>query len=470
MTTTILHFELDGKKVLGFDTGLNERSFAQAKASSLVTETGYLVKPDFSIDTWKTEGVITRNKRMIIYGPDFEGLPLNELIQNDADKDEALNALRHWLKAILVLSEKNIIPGASPREAIMAKNGAILFPPPALSQRALNAEEPNAALSASGRYVHPDLHGEDAFAFSAGTMLYQIFSGTAAFSQSDADSVRSGMRAGSFIPVNLRAPGLDENITHIITHAIKMQDDNVSLTNMIEALGTEGSKQYKDFFHAISDDEKKSLLLKQEQYQKRGKAKSDAKKFFLKNKAVIIGAGIGIALIAIIAWNIIAGIKNATNTKDMTPQEIAQHYYASFGTLDHDFMEAATSGKAGKEDIAMVQNLFVISKVRQAYEMIAPVIPAEEWIDAGSPETASIVFGVSDLRLAEITQSDDEVQIEAEYLLWMPANYAGNSETQQEEESEAEAINSQPVSIQYTNTLNFTKRNDAWYIAEIIKQ
>jgi hypothetical protein len=133
-------------------------------------------------------------------------------------------------------------------------------------------------------------------------------------------------------------------------------------------------------------------------------------------------------------------------------------------------MEAATSGKAGNDDVAMIQNLFIISKVRQAYEMYQSIISADTWIEAGSPETESIVFGITDLHLNIINQTEHEAELEAEYLLWMPKNFIENNDASQFEIGEREEINSQPISMQYTSSLTFTKRNDVWYISEIIKE
>jgi hypothetical protein len=463
----MMHFEYEGKTVLGFDTGLNERAFAQAKANSLVTELGYVVSQDCSINIWKPEGVTEINKRMIIWGSHFDGTSLNALIQNDADKDATLNAMRSWLRAIKVLSEKNIFPNTSPIGAIIAEDGRIFFPPSTLTKRCLDAKGKETVLSASLRYQHPDLTENDALIFSAGTMFYQIFSGEAAFHHSNSETVRSDMRQGNFLPINLAAFGLKQNIVQLINDALKPENAKPSLTHFIELI--EQEKLFTDFFMQIGDDEKKLLMTKQKQYQKRNEIKIKTKMFFHQKKSILIGTGIGIAIIIFIAWNIIAGIQNKPGTKGMTPYEIAERYYESFGIMDHDFMEAATINNAGKNDIAMVQNLFVISKVRQAYEMTAPVIPVQVWIDEGSPKTESIIFGVSNLELKETNQSDQEIIFAAKYYLWMPANFISSDEDMQSAES-TDSQTSLPISVEHNSTIKLIKKNDVWHIAEITEQ
>jgi hypothetical protein len=454
------HFEHEGKIVLGFDTGLSERSFAQAKVGSVMMESGYLVSSDGTINTWNIEGTIERNKTMVIWGTDFEGISLDALIHNDTEKNAVLRSLCNWLQAVNILSEKNIFPDPSPRGAIIAKDGAILFPPTALVKRSLESEGEESVVSSSLRYLHPDLKENDAFIFSAATMLYQIFSGEAAFPHPDSEKVKSDIRQGNYIPINLSAFGLDEKIAILINSIIKQENNNVSLIDIINVLE---SKQFDDFFKPINDDEKKFLLAKREQYEKRNQVKVKTKRFFFKNKTAIIGIGIGTALVIFIAGSIISGRNNRPNTKNMTPQEIVEQYYESFGTLNHDFMDAALINKADKSDVAMVQNLFVISKVRQAYEMTAPALSAQEWIDAGSPESQSIIFGVSDLEMTEISQSEDEVLFETKYLLWMPENFISDDNETQISGSE------DPVSIQFNSEIKLIKQKNIWYIAEIIK-
>ncbi len=470
MGLNIFNFELDGRTVLGFDTGLHERAFAQAKVSSLITEPGYSVTPDGSVNIWKPEGVAELNKRMVIWGPGFEGTPLDIIIHRDTDKNAALNALRFWLRAIRILTEKDTFPAPSPRGVLISKNGAVLFPPAGLVKRTLDAEGPDAGLNASDRYLHPDLRGADALDFCAGAMLYQIFSGEPPFQNSNPDMLRSDIREGIFIPPGLTAPGLDEKTARLISNALKPEGARPGLPDFIEILGSAGSKQYDGFFRPVNDNERESLRLEREQYGKRTQARIKTKRFFHRNTAVFIGAGIGIGVIALTLWSIIGGLNRRPSTKGMPPYEVVSQYYASFGTLDHGFMEAAVINKAGKGDIDMIRNLYVISKVREAYERTVRVIPAQQWLNDGSRETEAMIFGITNLDLKEISQSADEVFFEARYILWLPANFAGEGETGSPPETKESQGWVPPVPIRYTDTLRLINQKNLWRIAEINRQ
>ena len=58
MKARIFGFEREGQRFLGFDTGLDDQAFAQAKMAQFITRKGFVVFPGGKIDTWKAEGVI----------------------------------------------------------------------------------------------------------------------------------------------------------------------------------------------------------------------------------------------------------------------------------------------------------------------------------------------------------------------------------------------------------------------------
>jgi hypothetical protein len=106
--------------------------------------------------------------------------------------------------------------------------------------------------------------------------------------------------------------------------------------------------------------------------------------------------------------------------------------------------------KAGKDDIALVTNLYVISRVRQAYERNHILISAQNWIDSGAPQTEEFVFGLSDLLIEAIDggERDGETQYRASYTLWTPGEGG-------------------PLSIPVADELRLMRYRGSWRIAEI---
>jgi hypothetical protein len=157
----------------------------------------------------------------------------------------------------------------------------------------------------------------------------------------------------------------------------------------------------------------------------------------------------------------------------MDSAQVIRSYYEAFGALDHQRMDAAVMGKAGKKDIEMVTNFFVISRVRQAYEQnISALIPAQEWRDSGSPPVSSPVFGVSDLVIEKIAgdEGEEKTQYSASYILWLPASppeeEAAPAPAGDGAEPDTPAL---PQGYPYTDYLTLIRHNGDWRITEIIR-
>jgi hypothetical protein len=169
--------QVEGKPALCFDTGLNPRSFAQAKFAQCFTEPGYIVYPDGTTEPWKVSGVVEEAGSMLVWGPSFSGERLDLLIENSYPR--ALRAVVFWIHSKL-LSEKTQIY-LDPRAAFVTSfsdetwaypQGSVFFAPVTLAARCLLAEG-----AGPDRYTCPDLEGMEAVAFCAGAMLYRVFAG-----------------------------------------------------------------------------------------------------------------------------------------------------------------------------------------------------------------------------------------------------------------------------------------------------
>jgi hypothetical protein len=504
MGQKIIRFELEGTAALGFDTGLNAKAFAQAKISQFINRTGYLIGPggefpykkpgsgEPAYQIWQVRGTLERDGAMIIWGPAFEGKRLDLLIQDDTQKDAALDALRHWIRARLVLETVKNPPYPWPAGAIVSgETGAILFPPDQLIRRSINAEGPESWLEGAERWVHPDLSGSEAAVFAAGTMLYRIFCGALPFPNRDINLVRQDIREGIFFPPHLMAPGLDCRLALLITKSIApfshsapanaalrcvlagyprpqngasrrsgdnrdLQDrkNRPSLEELQDFLGPVRSRGVDGYFHPLNDRDQEKIRRKRNQFQKTGGARLRAKRFVRRNTAIIAAVLAAALALGLIIQSIRRDRADAPTTKGMSPREVVRIYYDAFGDLNHALMDACVIKKAGKDDIGLVQNLFILSRVRQAYEGTAPVLNAQDWVDAGFPATESSVFGVSDLELEflEKDESDGEVRMRASYKIWVPDH-------------------DQPVKPTAANSrwdeLRLIFHKDAWRIAEI---
>jgi len=477
----VIHFQVDGIPALGFDTNLSARSFAQTKSAQLLTQTGWIVMRDGSIKSWKLEGVIEREGTMVIWGKDFAGETLDTIVLDSDRKDYALDSLRIWIRARIILSKETEIPSLPyPVGVFIDKEGSLLFPPTELIEKTFKAERNEKWRLGAVCWLHPDLTGNSADIFSAGTMLYKIFCGDLAFKSEDFDVLRQDLREGVFVPPHLLVAGLDARLASLITNSIEPfcqrnqkksyhKISSTSLEDLENFLGEVGSKKLVSFINPLSGEKKTAFDFELQQFRKKQSSKVKRKRFVVRNTAIITACSIIFISAALVAGSIIENRLNLPTTKGMSPDEVIETYYGAIGNLDHTLMEACVIGNAGKDDINLVINYFVLSRVRQAYEMGSPtVISAQQWIDAGSPRTKSSVFGVSDLSLEMLNSPDYEREqiFRVYFTLWLPIS---DSEATPRALTEEEMF-TPPVSNYLTDTVRLVLHRNAWRIAEIQRE
>ena len=480
MFSRVLQFELEGQTVIGFDTGLDNKAFAQAKMAQFLSQNGYIVKSNGSIKPWKAEGVYelprhdsSANKTtMVMWGPDFSGLSLDKLVQDSNNREQALEAVRFYIKAMSALLDREkssltIFPGTS--GAIFCNQGSdfgsFFFPPERLVKRSIEADG-EAGLNKSQQWYHPDLKGEQAAVYTTAVMLYTIFASALPFEKKDIDTLRHDIREGVYMPIELAAPGFDKELGGLISDAINPGKNNKrpSLLQIINCLEKSRSHKIADFFTELAEEERQKIKNKFLQYKKNQDFNVRTKRFVIRNTAIITACLALVLTVVLFTHGYFRRLSERFNTIGLSPIEVAQAYYNAFNSLDHDIIDACIHGRNARNDITLVMNLFVISRARQAYEMDARTfIPAQDWIDSGSPETNALIFGVTDLMLQTLSVTENEVFIQADYNLWIPPGYLG--ETENFESYDTTIISA--VNIETIDILTFALINDAWRIIEI---
>jgi hypothetical protein len=466
----IFNFELNGEKVLGFDTGLDSRSFARAKMAAFLTQRGSVVYPDGRIEAWKAGGVTEKNT-MVIWGPVFDGERMGALIADPERKAEAFEALRRWVKAREAMGKnENIFPGPGGvliNTTADINGGALLFPPERLIKRCLEAEGESAVLAA-GSYFHPDLGGGGDIVFSACAMLYRIFCGEPPFKGVCSEELRQNIREGVFIPPRFAAPGLDEDLARLIYRALtpdKTGEKKEALLPELKRILEDSGRPFNAWFSPLPEDEKAKILLEKNRFKKSKAFSVKTRRFAKRNTAVITGCAAALLALLLGIRGFIKHNANLPGTLEMTPSEVAEMYYNAIGTLDHTVMEACVTDGAGKDDINLVTHLFVISKVRQAYEAKTDyIMPASRWLARGSPLEGNMVIGVTDLKLEVIKEDTQEAKLEAGYFFYFPAEMAEAKENPSRAE---EAPFLAPKNIYTRDILTLTFRKDRWRISHI---
>jgi hypothetical protein len=436
----IFSFELNKKPVLGFDTGLDARSFAQSKMAQFITQPGFIAYPNAKLETWQPGGV-AEQETMIIWGPPFSGEGLEELINARGRQDEALAAFRFWLMARTLLEKENkgSFPFPGPAGAYIVSGrtvsgenpypeGTVFFPPGRLLRRTIEAE---GSLLDAECWVHPDLEGARGISFCSGAMLYGIFCGTPPFMRDNPDELRQDIREAVFIPPGLAAPGLESEMSSLIIRAMTADRSEAPTPDFIRGF-VGSSKPVSSWVKPLSENEIAKIRLEQDHYGKKKTLAVKRRRFVVRNSAIITGSLIAIIVLALFVRSMIRSQAEKPTTLGMSPMEVAEAYYGAFGDLDHMMMEACVTGKTGKADIDTVINFFVVGRVRQAYERFGePFMPVRKWFEEGCPATEMIIFGITDLKISVLSEGAENASLEANYVLWAPG--AARTQTQEED-------------------------------------
>ena len=496
MNSRIFIFELKGESVLGFDTGLNAQAFAQAKMAQFITAPGTIVYPDGRVEEWRPGGVTETGfgaadgskaaETMIVWGPPFPGERLAGIVNESPWQDEALDALRFWLKARIAIEDKagNEPPYPGPAGAFIVlqkqggyPEGTVFFPPFRLLKRTLEAEGAASVIDAE-RWVHPDLQGSGALSFSAASMLYRVFCGSAPFTRNEPDVLRQDMREGVFVPPNLAAPGLDPEMSGVISRALAGREEKPRPTPDFigDFIGPAHTKPVSSWIKPLDEEAAAKIRAEQEQYSRKKSLSVKTRRFVIRNTAIIAACVIAVVVLALFIRSMVKHEAELPTTKGMSPVEVAAAYYGAFGALDHMLMDACVTGKAGKGDVEMVVNLFVISKMRQAYETGGNnFMSAQDWVEAGRPVTDKTVFGVTDLNIQSFSEDESHgtANLEADYILWMPASFfKEEDETPPAKDASGTQENapSLPGALATKDRLGLVLHKGAWRIAEIDRE
>ena len=428
--------DIEGKPTVCYDTGLDPRSFARTKMSQCLTEPGYVVHPDGSNKVWKAAGINETNGFMRVWGEPLVGERLNLILEQsaglvDSSDQAALQAVVFWIRSKMLLGETNsaMNPGAAficCKDGNNHPKGSVFFGPTNLSNRCLLLEGEE-----HDPYNCPDLYGMEAAAFCAGTMLYKILSKELPYQAGS--NIYQDMREGVFLPPSLAIPGLDKKLVNLIHTALLLPVEKKRtsesgadiLGKILEFLMNKDGEiaAISSLFQLVSKEEDQKIEKDKKSYLKKQKFAVKSRRFYFRNKAVLIGSAIAVFFVLFVAVNMVSSRNNRPTTAGMDPAAVVYNYYEAFSNLNHAFMEASIMG-ADKSDINVAVNFFAITRVRQAHEPGArhSIISARVWRELGGELPAPDVFGVTDLTVNQLggSEYDGIVVYRAEYLLWFP--------------------------------------------------
>lgn len=468
----------DGRDATGVDTGLGPTAFAQSKSAALLTETGYLVGAAGAVAEWRAEGVAETDGRMVVYGPRFSGTVLLDELAAEEDAGAALRLVlrRADAWAAVKAARPEAASPSPPCATLVSPDGSVLFLPPRLVERALGWRSASERSSGAAAWSHPDMADDEAESFTLAALAYRAVSGAAPFAGADEDALRSAVRDGDAERAAFARPGLDAELAAAVDACLLAPASPAARRGSSVRTAAQAPRPSPGALRAaiagalergvVRELEASELDRLRSDRERAARRRSDAigrGRFLRKHRTALVASAVAAVALALTVKSFVDSAKAAPTTAGMGAAEVAAAYYRSMGTLDHQMMDACVADGAGKRDIEAAMNLFVISRVRTAYERQVTYQSAEEWVAAGSPETEAIVFGPSDLRIEEAGAGvgADRAEFTASYRFW----------TREAAESAGQEAGTYPEAVMRSesrvDTLVLEKGKGRWRIVSI---
>lgn len=408
----------DKETVLGVPIGIESNRFALTRFTALRSAPGWIVR-DNEIQEWYVEGFYVSGGKNFLYGPYYEGFLLEEL--SSLAPEQALLYLIYLVEALLLLKKRGIPYDYLQTDSIyFLREGGVLFLPPTLMKKVLEARVLDYRLQVFENINHPDIAwGEKKLSYGLAALIYRILTGEFPFQAETSEEVHHRMRYFKLPPPTRIKPDLKEEISGLLLGCLTQE--RRSLPPLEEWRRNLKDWRRDGIFRNVLDSEKDTIRQQGTLKLKRSLRSYRQRIFWLKHwkrSAVIL-------ILLLIAGGVCASfLKNLLApraTRGYSPRQVVETFYLSINKLDHALMEDCVIGAAGKGIIKEVIQVYVTSRITMGYEGKSHLIPADQWDQMGRPVLAppQTVFGITDL---DIKQSSGEPpSFKATYQKWVPA-------------------------------------------------
>ena len=406
----------------------------------------YLVLGD-SIEPWYFSAIRDRDGSRFIDFPQIDLLPFSEI--SGLLKHDALKRLRELAQAMQRLPDRFINPSNGLIETwrifFLPEEGVFLLPEQ-LSQIILYCASEHTRFLHMSRYMRPNIEPPFGLCHQFTQFLYLAATGNAPYEDSDVREDRF-----RHVPLSIGFSSIGEQVARWIdnTLALKASDQRelVSAAYSAEA----NLRWFLDETASVEWNEPDTQHTAALQHFLEQQGQRARRRRFLRRKGALLAT---LTLVTILVISIgTAMIHRALQppyTAGLSAPEVIASFFQAQNELDATRMNASLVRGVKNPFETEVSNLFVNSKVRQAYEGIEAVVRADRWLEEGMGPIAksSIIYGVTDL---EIEALQDGIY-QARYLAWYPDQ---SSETPQ------------TLIMQRTTEFVLTDRKGYWQIAGI---
>lgn len=384
---------------------------------------GYLFR-EGRMERWYWEGLRESNSDRFIYFAPLPLLPFSELY--NSLRGEAYARLRELASALQQLPPRFVSPTQGIIETwriFFLSDQGVLILPSELSHIILYSASDSTRFCHVSRYMRPNMEPPFGLCHQFTQFLYQAATSFAPYEDTDVREDRY-----THIPLSLGFTGLPDSFAQWIDKTLSMQSaeqrEAVSAAYSAEENLSWWLQETKRFRWEVRSETRSIQELEVSDkavmaFRERQKKRASRKRFLRKRGALIASVAlVGILLISILG-SIISRSLQAPYTAGMDGVTVIEEFFAAQNELDVEKMGASLSRGVKNPFEMEVSSLFVNARIRQAYEGIESVIPADRWISEGKPAipVSSVIYGVTNVTVVPLGEN----RYRASYLSYYPA-------------------------------------------------
>jgi len=400
----------DGRPILAIPVGSGRKEIVLSKLRGLGSSPGYRVGVDGVRERF-LEGFYQEEGRLYLYGPWEPGLTLEEVLE----KGEALPHLRRLAQALVALGDRR--PAELATDAVrFLEDGAVELLSPQLMRQARGIQAEEHRLRTFEALNHPDSRS---LSYCLAAMLYRLVAGDYPFAAASIEETRRRARELRLAPLSLSRPEVREEVSAAVMDGLGRGRGHPPTLERWAALLQ--SWEASGLYRPLPPEEARKLAARARREQELAARAYRRGVFWQRHwKTVLIVAAI-VTAAGIFSGTVLRNLLAPRSTRGLSPREVVETFYRSVNTLDHERMQDCVAGRAGRELINQVVNVYVVNRVKLAYEGRSWMRSAEEWDRAGRPAVSppDSVFGVTDLDIQPV-EGEAEPSFRASYRLWIP--------------------------------------------------
>ena len=452
---------------LGFITGIPVRNFRSFDTLALRNSAGMLVC-DGDVVPWAIERFIEFEGGIAALGPWVPDTCLWE-----PPSAAALGSgLSRLLPAINAISKRGFeLKGFLPMAFRTLVPEGILVCPLKLAEkiRRENIEDKNVVF-----WQHPDINvdGEKSWLFFLGLLTWKTLTGQDPFKNAKEELRRERIRRGIFPHIMGSRPGTNPALARLIQSALACgtrrhlpESHQNHKPALREWLGTaplwqqETSAPPENRQAATSESQKLAKIARRNENRFRLRLKIRRWGWPFLTFALLLGLGFGLLGLPLKKW-----IQGPV-TAGLSPLEISWRFYQAINEMDVETMRDCLARKTGRNDLRMVELLYVTNRIRLGMEGHNTLVEARNWLASGRPPLpeGTSVWGITDLKIRSLPRQNpaapgDTETIEARYQFWFPSPPPDNPET---------SAPAHPVPLTRKDILHLALGRRAWKIIAI---